>query len=228
MKHMRRLITLCLIVINFIVLAFSLVFEDIILDSVPLVSILEHWLIFMIIMGIMSWLILGFIFFKLENEKARIRVSNIKRVLYYENENVMLEKKFFFEASTLGSYLLLYRAPLHSENHEFKSREKLAPMGNSQIYEMSSIAKNLDQIAMKAITEEDPESRIASRLNSGKKMSIMERKLGSSSKKSNFELDFNRDELSMKMTKSNQKPAKTFVKKLQNIKEEVKFTHKAA
>jgi hypothetical protein len=77
MKHVRRLVSLCLIVINFLVLALSLIFEDIIMDQIPFVSILTHWLVFMVILGVISWLILGFIFYHLENEKAKLRVSKL-------------------------------------------------------------------------------------------------------------------------------------------------------
>ena len=160
MKTIRRLISIMLIILNFIILVFSLVFEEIILDSVPMVSIIEHWLIFMVVLGVISWLILGFIFYNMENEKARHRVSMIRRILHYENEAFLLPKRFFFEPSTLGSYLLLYRAPLHDENHSFKKREKLAPMGNFSIYEMENVTKNLGNLEMRAITEEDTESRL--------------------------------------------------------------------
>lgn len=86
----------------------------------------------------------------------------------------------------------MYRAPLHPENHDFKSRDKVAPLGNTSMYEMSSVTKNLNNLHMRAITEEN-ESRITSRLNTGKKLSYANMR-----KKSNGEIDFGDDSLFIK------------------------------
>lgn len=105
----------------------------------------------------------------------------------------MLDKKFFFESSKLGSYLLLVRCPVHSENQEFKGRDKLSLYGVNKTYDLRSVTQNLDKLAMRAITEEEHESKYVSRLNSGKKYNTTGQMNNSVEQPTKFEVDFGQD-----------------------------------
>ena len=107
----------------------------------------------------------------------------------------MLDKKFFFESSKLGSYLLLVRCPVHSENQEFKGRDKLSLYGVNKTYDLRSVTQNLDKLAMRAITEEEHESKYVSRLNSGKKYNTTGQMNNSVEQPTKFEVDFGQDQL---------------------------------
>ena len=122
----------------------------------------------MAVVALLAQLVIGFIFFNMENERAGLRVSKISRILHYENE-ALIEKRFFFEVSPLGSFLYLYRAPIHFENHKFKFRARIAPMGVSKSQQILGTLKNYAEVDMKIIHEEENESKLSSKFNSAKK-----------------------------------------------------------
>ena len=104
----------------------------------------------------------------MENEKAGLRVSKIARILHYESQ-ALLEKRFFFEVSPLGSFLYLYRAPIHFENHKFKLRDRIAPMGVCKTQQYLRAAKEYENCEMNIIQEEENESKFTSKFSSAKK-----------------------------------------------------------
>ena len=104
----------------------------------------------------------------MENERAACRVGKISRILHFENEG-LIQKRFFFEVSALGSFLYLYRAPIHFENHKFKFRDRIAAMGCSKAEEFQRASKNFSDLEMNVICEEENESKFSSKFNSAKK-----------------------------------------------------------
>lgn len=102
------------------------------------------------------------------------RQNTVRKTLDTVNNQLIEEKNFMLDCSPCCSTIFLYRTAEHPENHLFKSREKLAPIGPMVAYELSSVKKKLTNADMRVITEEDEEMYFPSMINSNKKPSRMQ------------------------------------------------------
>lgn len=114
------------------------------------------------------------------------RQKKIQAILEESNPELIESKSFMLECSECCSLIYLFRTSIHPENHLFKSREKLAPIGPMLAYEFSSVKKMLTNPDMRAITEEDEEVYFPSMIHSQKNGRQDAKKKGD-----DFENDFN-------------------------------------